>query len=59
MEARRVPVSDRNTYARKNRKSPQPFLEMAVLEAKPLLWKSSRKKQVDVKLTSITVDVTG
>jgi adenine-specific DNA-methyltransferase len=35
----------------KNRKSPPPFLEMAVLEAQPVLRKAAGKKPVDVKLT--------
>jgi hypothetical protein len=34
----------------KNRKSPPPFLEMAVLEVEPVLHKAGEKKQVDVKL---------
>ena len=35
----------------KNRKSPPPFLEMAVLEAEPVVRTASGKKSVDVKLT--------
>jgi DNA modification methylase len=35
----------------KNRKSPPPFLEMAVLEAEPVLRTAGGKKSVDVKLT--------
>jgi hypothetical protein len=35
----------------KNRKSPPPFLEMAVLEAEPVLRMEKGKKLVDVKLT--------
>jgi hypothetical protein len=35
----------------KNRKSPPPFLEMAVLEAETVSRKESGKKSVDVKLT--------
>lgn len=35
----------------KNRKSPPPFLEMAVLEAQPVLRKEAAKKSVDVKLS--------
>jgi hypothetical protein len=35
----------------KNRKSPPPFLEMAVLEAEPVQRKEAGKKSVDVKLT--------
>lgn len=35
----------------KNRKSPPPFLEMAVLEAQPVIRTAGSKKSVDVKLT--------
>jgi DNA modification methylase len=35
----------------KNRKSPPPFLEMAVLEAEPVVRTAGGKKTVDVKLT--------
>jgi adenine-specific DNA-methyltransferase len=35
----------------KNRKSPPPFLEMAVLEAEPVVRTAGGKKSVDVKLT--------
>lgn len=35
----------------KNRKSPPPFLEMAVLEAEPVMRTAGGKKSVDVKLT--------
>ncbi|MBE2181621.1 MAG: site-specific DNA-methyltransferase [Chthoniobacterales bacterium] len=35
----------------KNRKSPPPFLEMAVLEAEPVVRTSGGKKSLDVKLT--------
>ncbi len=35
----------------KNRKSPPPFLEMAVLEAEPVLRTAGGKKSLDVKLT--------
>ena len=35
----------------KNRKSPPPFLEMAVLEAKPVVRTAGGKKSLDVKLT--------
>jgi len=36
----------------KNRKEPPPFLEMAVLEAKPIIQKKSGQKVVDIKLVS-------
>jgi adenine-specific DNA-methyltransferase len=36
----------------KNRKEPPPFLEMAVLEAKPVLQKKDGRTIVDIKLTS-------
>ncbi|MEI8192059.1 MAG: site-specific DNA-methyltransferase, partial [candidate division NC10 bacterium] len=36
----------------KNRKEPPPFLEMAVLEAKPVLQKKDSRTIVDIKLTS-------
>lgn len=35
----------------KNRTSPPPFLEMAVLEAEPVYKKSGKKRTVDIKLT--------
>jgi len=35
----------------KNRKSPPPFLEMAVLEAEPVYKKLGKKRTVDIKLT--------
>jgi hypothetical protein len=35
----------------KNRKSPPPFLEMAVLEAQPVWHEEAGKRSVDVKLT--------
>lgn len=35
----------------KNRKGPPPFLEMAVLEAEPVLHGSGAKRTVDIKLT--------
>jgi len=36
----------------KNRNEPPPFLEMAVLEAKPVIQKKSGQKVVDIKLVS-------
>lgn len=36
----------------KNRKEPPPFLEMAVLEAQPVLRKQARQTLVDIKLVS-------
>jgi len=36
----------------KNRKEPPPFLEMAVLEAKPVIQKKSGQKVADIKLVS-------
>ena len=35
----------------KNRKSPPPFLEVAVLEAEPVIRKSDKTNSVDIKLT--------
>jgi DNA modification methylase len=42
----------------KNRTSPPPFLEMAVLEAEPILRKAAGKKSVDIKLTQFLPSLT-
>jgi len=42
----------------KNRKSPPPFLEMAVLEAQPVLRNDAGKRSVDIKLTKFLPSLT-